>query len=214
MTSHLSQIYSVAWRAALTLLTLKVATDSLLKYFTALLPPPPPIVANAFADPFLAIHVVGGVIALVVGPLQFISAIRARWPKLHRGTGRLYVLACIIGAPSGLVLAVGTTTGPVAAGGFAMLALLWAVFTLLGVRAAIDGRFSDHREWMIRSYAMTAAAITLRLMLPAADFLGIGFAAAYPVIAWLCWSTNLAIAEFHVRCTRHGTDAFGQLATT
>lgn len=207
-------IFSTAWRAILVLLTLQIATVSLLKYFTDRIEPPPPIIANAFADPFLSIHVAAGVVALLAGPMQLFPALRARWPQFHRGTGRLYVLACIVGAPSGLVLAIGTTTGAVAAGGFAMLALLWAIFTWMGVRAAIAGRLADHREWMLRSYAMTAAAITLRLMLPAAGFLGIGFFAAYPVIAWLCWSTNLAIAEFHIRRTRPSQGAFATLATT
>ena len=56
---------------------------------------------------------------------------------------------------------------------------------------------------MLRSWAMTAAAITLRLMLPFSGVvLGLGFDTAYPVIAWLSWLTNLALVEIHIRRTR------------
>jgi hypothetical protein len=82
------------------------------------------------------------------------------------------------------------------------MAVLWAHCTALGVRAAIGRRFSRHREWMLRSYALAAGAITLRLMLPAAMAAGIEFSQAYPVIAWLNWMVNLALVELYIRRKR------------
>ena len=58
-----------------------------------------------------------------------------------------------------------------------------------------QGNRVDHRRWMIRSYALTLAAVTLRLYLPASFGLGVPFASAYPVIAWICWVPNLIVAE-------------------
>jgi hypothetical protein len=205
-------IYSTAWRAAVVLLTVEIAIVSALRYFTGTEPPPPPIVANALAQPFLVLHVAGGVAALLVGPLQFVRRIRVRRPAFHRATGRIYILACAIGAPTGFVLALGTTAGPVAGAGFAVQAVAWAVFTWLGYRAAVERRFADHREWMLRSWALTAAAITLRLMLPASLFLGPEFAEAYPVIAWLAWTVNLALVEYHIRRSRVSTATRARLA--
>jgi uncharacterized membrane protein len=198
----MAPIYATAWRAAIALLTIEIAIVSALRYFTGSEPPPPPILANLYADPFLILHVAAGVTALLVGPLQFLPRVRARWPRVHRATGRIYVLACAIGAPAGLMLAIGTTAGPVAAAGFAIPALLWPVFTWLGLRAAVERRLADHREWMIRSYAITATAITLRLMLPASALLGFEFLPAYQVISWLGWTTNLALAEYWIRRKR------------
>ena len=195
-------IVAVLWGAAIVLLTALVAATALLRYFGDGDPPPPPIIANAFANPFLVVHVVAGVTALVVGPLQFLASIRKRAPMLHRAIGITYVAACAVSLPASLMLAVGTTSGPVAGTGFAMLAVLLAVFTWLGLRAAIERRFADHRRWMLRSYAMTATAITLRLMLPAAGFLGLEFLPAYQAIAWLSWMTNLALVEFYIRHNR------------
>lgn len=208
-----TQTLSIAWRAAIVLLTLQVAAVSALRYFTASGEAPEFILSNAFANPFLVIHVAGGIVALLVGPLQFVRGIRAKMPALHRATGRIYVGTCAIGAPAGFMLAIGTEAGPIAGTGFAVAALLWPLFTFLGVRAAIERRLAEHREWMIRSYAITANAITLRLMLPLAGVLGFDFFAAYSVIAWISWIANLVLAETYLRRTRVFRIAETRLAT-
>ncbi len=66
--------------------------------------------------------------------------------------------------------------------------------------AAIRARDIElHRRWMVRNFALTFAAVTLRLWLPASVVSGIPFEAAYPVIAWLCWVPNLLAAELLLR---------------
>jgi uncharacterized membrane protein len=189
----------------------QIAATSACRYVAGGEEPPPPIVANAFAYPFLIIHVIAAVTALVVAPVQFVALVRRRWPAFHRFAGRLYLLPCAVGAPAGFVLALGTTLGPVAGSGFAVLALLSAGFTWLGWRSAVERRFEAHREWMLRSYAMTAAAITLRLMIPASAWAGLDFVASYQVIAWLSWTTNLALAEFYIRRGRPRSANSGRL---
>lgn len=212
MHRSIAPLVSGASRAAVALLALEVAAVSLLRYVAHAGAPPPPILANAYAHPFLLIHVVAGVVALVTGPLQFVSRIRTRAPAVHRVTGRIYVAACAVGAPAGFMLALGTTAGPVAASGFAMLAVLLFAFTWLGWRTAVARRFQEHRAWMLRSYALTGAAITLRLMLPAAGLLGLDFLPAYRVIAWAAWMTNLALVQYHLRRTRGRSPGYGTLA--
>ena len=212
MISKLAPIYATFWRSLVVLLTVEIAIVSALRYFTGSQEGPAPVLANAFAHPFLILHVIGGVTTLLLGPLQFVSRIRARWPAFHRATGRLYVVACAIGASAGLMLALGTTAGPIAGVGFAIPAVLWPVFTWLGSRAAVERHFATHREWMLRSYAITATAITLRLMLPAAGLMGLGFFPAYRVIAWLAWMTNLALFEYYIRRRRVSGRSFTTLA--
>ena len=53
-----------------------------------------------------------------------------------------------------------------------------------------------HRRWMTRSYALTTAAITLRIYLLIILTQNIPFVPAYRTIAWLCWIPNLLLAEF------------------
>lgn len=202
MTRILAPIYSAAWRAATILLTFEIAAVTALRYFVGTEPPPPPILANAYAHPFLIIHVVGGVTALLVGPIQFAAPLRAAAPRLHRATGRVYVLACAVGAPSGFVLALGTTAGPVVAVGFAIPAILCAAFTWLGWRAAVERRIEDHKAWMLRSYGVIAVAITLRLLIPASAYLEFDFLAAYRVNSWLAWMINVGLIEYTIRRER------------
>jgi uncharacterized membrane protein len=200
MTRKLATYAAVgAFSALLVLFTGQIAVDSILRYFTDRQAAPEPILANAFANPFLAIHAAAGVAAIVVAPLQFVARIRERLPALHRATGRLYVAACAVGAPTGLMLAMGTVVGPMTGLAFGVLGVLWAVFTIFGVKSAMAGRFDDHRAWMIRSYAMASAAITLRLMLPVSGMIGLPFLQSYQAIAWLCWIANLAAAELYLR---------------
>lgn len=205
MIRKLVPVYATAWRVLIVLLIVEIAIVSALRYIVGSEAPPPPVAANAFANPFLVVHVVAAMIALLTGPLQFVPRLRKRLPAVHRATGLVYVAAIAIGSPAGFVLAVGTTAGPVAATGFAAVAMLSIAFTWLGWRAAVQRQFESHRVWMLRSWAMTAGAITLRLLLPASAMLGLGFYTAYPVIAWLSWLINLAIAEIFIRRGRAPT---------
>ena len=202
MPPPLPTIYSAAWRAAIVLFTLQISFNSTLRYITHSQEVPEPILANSYATPFLVLHVVGAMVSFLVGPLQFVRLIRERWPAFHRMTGRVYVLGCVIGAPTGFVLALGTSAGPISGAGFALAALLWPLFTWLGLRAVFERRYDDHRDWMLRSYAVLAGAITLRLMLPAALMAGYEFYPAYRIISWLTWGTNLALCEYAIRRRR------------
>ena len=214
MTRRLtSYVAAVSVFALIVLLSGEIALDSVLRYFTDRQAPPGPILANTFANPFLIAHVAGGVTALVIAPLQLVGRIRERVPALHRATGRIYVGACVVAAPAGFMLALGTTAGPIAGLGFALLAILWPAFTYLGIRSAMDGRLADHRAWMIRSYALAATAITLRLMLPLAGALDLPFLPAYQAIAWISWLTNLALAELCLRRQQRWTRISAKVAT-
>ena len=156
----------------------------------------PPILDNAFTRfGALTVHAGSASVALLVGPFQFLPGLRARRPGLHRWTGRLYVLACLIGGLSGAGLALGARTGPVSTAGFGLLAVAWLGSTWKALDAARNGRIAEHRRWMIRSFALTFAAVTLRLYLPFAFVSPFGYEATYRLISFACWVPNLAFAE-------------------
>lgn len=142
------------------------------------------------------VHVFASVVALVLGPFQFSARLRARRLALHRWSGRLYLgVGVLVGGLAGLFMAVHAFGGLAARLGFACLALGW-LYTGLRAYLAIRARnIVAHRRWMVRNFALTFAAVTLRLWLPASMASGIAFELAYPVIAWLCWVPNLLIAE-------------------
>lgn len=172
-----------------------------LRYIAGVGPVPANVLANRYFDPWIAVHAVAASTALMLGAMQLSSVVRRRWPGLHRASGWLYVLGCIVGAASALVLSAGLSSGPVAAAGFGALGVLWLHATMQGLGSARARDFSRHRAWMIRSYALTFAAVTLRIYLPASQLIGIDFDLAYRCIAWLAWVPNVVIAEV---CIRHG----------
>jgi len=153
------------------------------------------LLVNNFGFDLLAVHAGVGSVALVVGPFQFLKNLRARRPRLHHFMGRSYVLAVVISGTCGLVLAIGTTSGPLVTVGFGTMAIAWVFTALMGVQAAIQGRYDDHRAWMYRSFAVTLSAVSLRLFLPAMMVSGVDFELAYPLISYACWIPNLVIVE-------------------
>lgn len=169
------------------------------RYIANVGPVPANILANRFFDHWIVVHAVAASTALMLGPLQLSSVVRRRRPALHRACGGLYIAGCIAGGASALVLSAGLSTGPLAAAGFGTLGVLWLHATMQGLRTARARDFSRHRVWMIRSYALTFAAVTLRIYLPMSQMIGIDFAFAYRCIAWLAWVPNLLIAEVYVR---------------
>ena len=144
-------------------------------------------------------HVGLAPVALILMPFQFLPRLRARRPRLHRWIGRSYGTAILLSGLGGLALALGTKAGPVAATGFGLLAVLWLATTAVGVWKARARDFAAHRQWMIRSAALTFAAVTLRLELPLLIASGLEFPTAYTTVAWLCWVPNLLAAEWMLR---------------
>ncbi len=97
------------------------------RYFFGVDEAPPVIANNAFRNPWLLVHVAGAATALLLGPLQFPTRLRARFRKFHHWIGRIYVVSCLVGGAAGFVLALGASTGPISKTGFGALAIAWIV---------------------------------------------------------------------------------------
>ena len=160
----------------------------------------PPLLQNLFDTVPLAVitHLAGGLIAIIVGAFQVNSRLRARFLSAHRWLGRLYVAAVVVGAVGGFTLALGAHGGLVAHFGFGLMAICWLFTTSNAYRYIRAGDTVTHRQWMLRSYALTLAAVTLRLYLPAFQMAGYGFDASYPLISWISWVPNLLIVEWFI----------------
>lgn len=166
---------------------------------------------SALHFPAVAIHAATGGIALLTGPLQFSRRLRRRgvW---HRWIGRVYLFAGVLpSALSGIVAALLTSSGPVAMAAFLSLDILWIITGLAAYRTARAGRYAAHREWMLRNFSLTFAAVTLRIwlsalvaiQLPWLDSLYGGdfdqlFATAYAVSHWTSWLPNLLLVEVYL----------------
>lgn len=155
----------------------------------------------------LYVHIVTASTALALGPLQFVSTLRRRRPRLHRAVGRVYLVAVALGSVSGVAILPVNSAGLVGVFGFGTLAVLWLVTGTRALRAIRTGDVAGHQAWMLRNYALTFAAVTLRLwlglLLGAQLALGAdaaaAFANAYAAVPFLCWLPNLVVAERLVR---------------
>lgn len=183
------------WLAAL--LSIGMALISY-RYLAGVGPIPEGVASNLFARPWLMIHVASAATALLVGAFQFLPLLRDERVGAHRWLGRVYVAGCLAGGLSGLILAFGSTAGPVATAGFGSLALVWIAATVQGWRLAMKRDFARHRRWMIRSWSLTLAAVTLRVYLPLLEPLGIDMLDGYRAISFLAWVPNLALAELYL----------------
>lgn len=195
----MTRVVSTAMFGLMAFLALGVALVSA-RYFMSEVPFPAPAMVIQMANWPVAVlaHVGGGVTALALGSFQLVTR---RGPRRiwHRWAGRVYVLACLIGAVSGFWLALHAEAGPIATAGFGSLAVVWLGATAMGWRKAVTGEFAQHRRWMIRSLSLTFAAVTLRLMLPMIPLTGLTFDDGYRVISFLCWVPNLLLVEAWLR---------------
>ena len=170
-----------------------------LRYALPHIPHPAPLPNFKVNHRALIAHAVSASLALLLGPWQFLYGLRQRHPHLHRLFGRAYALSLLVAAITAIWIAPHAAAGHVSTAGFLSLAVGWLFTTSMGVVAIRRRDVATHRRWMIRSYALTAAAITLRIYLSSIPLFHFSFQIAYPAISWLCWVPNLLAAEAWIR---------------
>jgi len=150
------------------------------------------------------VHVYASMWALLAGFTQFSSNIQSFYPRVHRAFGYVYVTnVLLITGPASLLMSFYANGGFSSKIAFGLLAIGWIAFTAIALSKAANGDYVGHRNWMIRSYALTLSALTLRawkwsitnsVELPPMD--------VYRVVAWLGWVPNIILAEMLIRYRR------------
>ena len=106
-------------------------------------------------------HAIFGMIALLLGPLQFSSRLRAKNLPLHRVIGRTYVTCVLISAPIATYMGVTFEPPPLGIEQYAQGGL-WFACTLIAFLAIRKRNVALHKVWMVRSYAMTFIFVASR----------------------------------------------------
>ncbi|QSF42835.1 DUF2306 domain-containing protein [Paenibacillus tianjinensis] len=143
----------------------------------------------------LYIHIFTAIFALIIGPFQLFmkpTNARKRW---HRLLGYGYVLSITVSGIVSVYLSLFATGGWIAGLGFMSLDVLWVATTLTATRKIMAKDIQAHKAWMLRSYALTFAAVTLRIWLAPLALLFGDFEAGFRVVAWVCWIPNLLVIE-------------------
>jgi hypothetical protein len=148
-------------------------------------------------------HISFGGLALLTGWSQFSVKLRSRYLNLHRTLGKIYVSSVMLSSFAGFTIAYFATGGIISTLGFMGLAIGWLFTIVKAYTSVLNRNIQAHQAWMIRNYALTFAAVTLRIWLPFSQAaLHMDFNTAYRIISWLCWVPNLVVAELIVRRTR------------
>lgn len=148
------------------------------------------------------IHVFTATFVLVAGIFQFSRYIIQKQKMLHRVSGYIYVCGVLfITGPAAFIMAWYANGGVPARASFVTLATLWLFTTAIAWKQVLKRNFVDHGAWMLRSYALTVSAITLRTYAFLFGYFQIQVRPVhiYITIAWLSWIPNLVVAEIMIR---------------
>ena len=150
----------------------------------------------------VVLHIVGATIFCLLGALQFSTALRKK--SWHRRAGRIVVPAGLVAALSGLWMAVYYDLPASDNRALEAMRLIVGVamvaFLLLGLRAIRRRDVIEHRNWMMRGYAIGLGAGTQVLTnLPWILAFGTPTPAVRAVLMGSGWAINLAVAEWCIR---------------
>ncbi|MFD0885676.1 DUF2306 domain-containing protein [Streptosporangium algeriense] len=151
----------------------------------------------------LAVHAVPGGLALIIGPSQFMTRLRARNPGLHRVAGRIYMISVLAASGAAVFAATFSLSGLSVRVAFYLLVVAWLYTLAKSYRSIRRGDVRLHQIWLIRNYALTFAAVTLRVYLLVGlqlkrSFTSLPFDEIYNASAWASILVNVIVAEYFV----------------
>jgi len=139
---------------------------------------------------------VGG-LALILVPLQFSDRLRARYAKVHRIIGRIYVVGALVLAPAGVYMqyldeAQGASRSFTVA--TVVDAAILMITTSLGFLFAYKRMIQQHRQWMTRSFAVALVFLEVRVILGLTGWERLGMAATETVV-WTCVAFSVVVGD-------------------
>ena len=151
---------------------------------------------------WLFLHINGGTLALLTGPWQFWSGLRQRHLRIHRWTGRLFLVGVAMGIAGSVGLAVTDASDWAFEVGLMGLASAWLITTAMAYVSIRKGLVALHKEWMIRAYVVTFAFVFFRIL---SDYSPMSRLRPENdrdiIISWVCWVVPLGVTEliFQIR---------------
>lgn len=158
-------------------------------------------IATGWYLPAYYAHVLIGGVILVIGFFQLHPKSIQNFRRLHRLLGYVYVIGILMfAAPGGLIMSFFIGRGSWVQLSFLAQVCLWFYFTAMAIYSIRQRNVTAHQRWMWRSYALTLAAITLRVYIFMASYhYDLSQPQAYATLAWLSWVPNLIITEVYLQ---------------
>jgi uncharacterized membrane protein len=109
-------------------------------------------------------HIVPGLLFMLLGPFQFSKSMRNTYPRWHRVNGRIFLMCGYIIGVSALVMSVAMPAigGVNQAVATTLFGILFLIALTKAFRHILRREIPQHREWMIRAYAIGLAVATIR----------------------------------------------------
>lgn len=149
---------------------------------------------------WLLAHIAGGMVALLSGPFQLWLGLTDRRMAVHRRLGIVYMAGIAVGATAAFYLAFHTDFGWVFGAGLTGLASAWILTTAMAIVAIKRGHEEHHKEWMLRSYVVTFAFVTFRVLQVTLNGAGIGtLQEQLAAASWFCWAVPLLVTELVIQ---------------
>ncbi|AZA81465.1 hypothetical protein C1637_02510 [Chryseobacterium lactis] len=146
---------------------------------------------------FFYTHVYTSIFVLLSG---FLAIVRKDfgWKSFHKNIGKIYIfLILILAAPSGIYMGLFANGGISSKISFVVLGISWWFSTFKAYQLARQKKFTEHKQWMWRSFAFTVSAITLRFWKVIIVYLfHPNPMDVYQIIAWLGWIPNILLIEY------------------
>ena len=153
----------------------------------------------------VVLHIVCASLFCVLGALQLDSALRQRFPRLHRIAGRVAAPCGIVAALTGLWMTAAyaipaALQGPLLYGVRMGAGLAMALAIVVSVHAVLKRRIAQHKAWMVRAYAVGQGAGTqVLILLPVTLMAGAPTFFFRDVLMASAWGLNVIVAEWIIR---------------
>lgn len=156
----------------------------------------------------LWLHILGGTVALFLGPAQIWLGETRQRLAVHRALGWGYVGGAGLTCAASVWLALTKPLSLTFNSGLLGMSLAGAGATSMAVVAIQRRSLLQHREWMIRSYVVILAFVFFRLMEGMLDVLQVGVAGEAAWVdrlgaaAWASWALPLLVTEVALQWRR------------
>lgn len=148
------------------------------------------------------LHVFSSTLIILSGLFQFNRYIIYKKPKTHKVLGYIYIfVTLVVSGPSAFIMSFYANGGILAQISFLLLTIIWILSTAISFYSILKRKIEIHGNWMLRSYALTLSAVTLRFYAYLFDVFNIPIrpTETYILLTWMSWIPNLLIAEILIR---------------
>lgn len=113
------------------------------------------------------LHVALAAVITILGPLQLVPSLRARVPRFHRISGRVYIASAFLVSVAGIYLTWvrGAVGGPVMQLMISANAAIILICAYFAIRSAMERRFKVHQQWAVHLFLGMSGVWMFRVFL-------------------------------------------------